>query len=110
MAKSSEYEHHQPRAGIKKKQKVYNEEAVLESRGSRVSFKNYIRQLREEEIAQEGNGEEYAVHGGIIDDGGDFIGKELAVFVTEDEAQDEVDRLYDLEPEGSSKVYRVIPV
>lgn len=111
MAKSSEYEHHQPRTIIKKKkQKVYNEEAILENRGSRVSFKNYIRQLHEEEIAEEANGNEWAIYSGFLDEDGEFKGAELEVFLSEEEANEEVDRLYDLEPEDSDTVFRVVPV
>jgi hypothetical protein len=54
MAKAPDYEHHAPRTIDKKKRpKAFNEEAVLANRGSRVNFKNYIRQLKEEELAEE---------------------------------------------------------
>lgn len=111
MAKSSEYEHHQPRTIQKnKKKKVFNEEAALENRGSRVSFKNYIRQLEEDEIQTESEGGEWAVKRGIFYEDGSEEWAEMAIFLTEEEAQEEADNLSDAEPEDSGAVYRVEPV
>ena len=47
-----DYEHHQPRKTDKKKKhhRGFNEEVVQDQRASRVNFKNYLRQLREEEL------------------------------------------------------------
>ena len=47
-----DYEHHQPRKSDKKKKhhRCFNEEVVQDQRASRVNFKNYLRQLREEEL------------------------------------------------------------
>ena len=106
MAKSLEYEHHQPRpVANKKKTKTFTED-TLESRGSRVSFKNYMRQLKEEEISAEADGSEWAVLRGIEEDG-HFRLSEVAVFLSEEEAQEEVDKLSDSEPEDSGIIFRV---
>mgnify|MGYP005862488603 CR=1 FL=1 len=47
-----DYEHHQPRKSGKKKKSYrnFNEDAFQDERASRVNFKNYLRQLREEEL------------------------------------------------------------
>jgi hypothetical protein len=48
MPKNEEYMHHQPRKADKKKKQRFNEDAP-EKRVSRINFKNYIRQLEEED-------------------------------------------------------------
>jgi len=108
MPKHDEYAHHQPRPAPKKKTKTFNED-TLESRNSRVSFKNYIRQLEEDEISEEADGMEWAVKRGVPE-GDDFRWSEVAVFLSEEEAQEEADRLFDSEPEDSGVVFRVVPV
>lgn len=47
--------HHLPRKKDKKKhhQKGFNEDAVMETRATRVSFKNYMRQLEEALLEEE---------------------------------------------------------
>lgn len=97
MAKSSEYEHHQPRTIQKsKKKKVFNEEATLENRGSRVGFKNYIRQLEEDELDEEQSSSEWAVMRGIKDYE-DMWWSEVATFPTEEEAEEYADDCRDKE-------------
>lgn len=97
MAKTPDYEHHQPRVIVKKKkQKLFNEEAVLETRGSRVSFKNYIRQLEEDEIDEEHNASEWVVKRGVKDYD-DTIWHEVATFPSEEEADEYADECRDKE-------------
>ena len=52
MPKNEEYLHHQPRKVEKKKKQRFNEDAP-ETRHSRINFKNYIRQLEEEELLED---------------------------------------------------------
>lgn len=52
MSKKPDYtEHHQPRPlNKKKKHKSGFNEDVADNRRSRINFKNYVRQLKEEEL------------------------------------------------------------
>lgn len=97
MTKSSEYEHHIPRTIQKnKKKKVFNEEATLENRGSRVSFKNYIRQVREDELDEEQSTTEWTVMRGVKDYE-DTWWSEVATFPSEEEAEEYADDCRDKE-------------
>jgi len=50
------FDHHQPRIKDKKKRhKGGFSEEVVESRATRISFKNYVRQLEEEQMLDDGD-------------------------------------------------------
>lgn len=62
MPKNEEYLHHQPRVIEKKKRvRVPDADAVLENRGNRVNFKNYLRQIQEQELLESGTQEEWGI-------------------------------------------------
>ena len=73
--------------------KNYNED-VLESRGNRVNFKNYLRQIKEQE-AQDLAEEEWAVIRVTMLEDGDVDRQQVSVFLTEDEAEAEAESLQD---------------
>lgn len=62
MPKNEEYLHHQPRVIDKKKRvKVPDADAVLENRGNRVNFKNYLRQIKEQETLDASTQQEWGI-------------------------------------------------
>jgi len=50
MPKTEEYLHHQPRKVEKKKRKPQNFNEDSDSRKTRINFKSYIREIREQEL------------------------------------------------------------
>lgn len=72
--------------------KTFNED-VLENRGNRVNFKNYLRQIKEQE--EQDVQEEWAVIRIIMLEDGDVERQQMSVFLSEDEAEAEADDLQD---------------
>jgi hypothetical protein len=80
----------------------FNEEA-LDQRAQRINFKNYIRQVREEEYSSEA-GEEWVVERGVKFDE-DVQWTEIASFLSEQEAEDHADEQREFDTYGDE--YRV---
>ena len=94
------FEHHKPRKIDKRKRHHPGfTEDVQEKRATRLTFKNYVRGL-EDTLAEE-EGEDWAVQSRSGD--GDW--KELAVFVTEEEAEEALIEYEETDP--SDTQYRI---
>ena len=95
----SDYEHHAPRVinKTKKNRNGFNEEVTVK-RQDRISFKNYIREMSEQE-----NGdfleEAWVVERGILLEKKDkfLTWSEIAAFADEESANDELDSCRELE-------------
>jgi hypothetical protein len=107
MAKNNSFDDfysHQPRKLDKKKHHArgFNEE-IHDQREQRVNFKNYIRQLREQEVADD-EGEEWLVERGVMFDG-EVKWTEIESFLSEQEAMDSVEDYRETDTYGDE--YRV---
>ena len=98
----NEFEHHQPRQIDKRKHhRAGFSEDVQEKRKDRVSFKNYVRQIREQELASEE--EQWIVE---RNDGENSLWEEIAgPFTSEPDAFDMMDEL--LETAGQNEQFRI---
>jgi len=100
-----EFYSHQTRKIDKKKRHSRGfSEDIREERAQRVNFKNYIRQLREEESAEADSYEEWIVERGIQSDD-EIIWSELESFLTEHEAEDSAEDYRETDVYGD--IYRV---
>lgn len=95
--------HHQPRKiDKKKKSKVFNEETTLENRGGRVSFKNYLNQVREEEAEKEFDANEWIVEEEISyhnNDVHEIFKSEVEICLNEEEARRTMEELQEQNPD-----------
>jgi RNA-splicing ligase RtcB len=86
MAKT-DYEHHLPRIIDKsKRQRGAFDEAVLDKRKNKISFKNYVRQLEEDELAEELSGEGWIVEEGVTYQDDTHWAEVAGPFTNEDDA------------------------
>lgn len=108
MAKT-DYEHHLPRVIDKsKRQRGAFDEAVLDKRKNKISFKNYVRQLEEDELEEELTGEGWIVEEGMTYQSDTHWTEVAGPFTNEDDAQE---MLRDFEKVADEDtVYRITKV